>query len=479
MRFNFDNSYLGLATDLYSELAPTAVAKPELVLFNEPLAQELELEFDAEDLSGIAALLSGNSLPEGARPFAQAYAGHQFGHFTMLGDGRALVLGEHVLADGARFDVQFKGSGRTPYSRQGDGRAALGPMLREYLISEAMHALQVPTTRSLAVVKTGELVFRQEALAGAILIRIAASHIRVGTFAYAAALSKPDLLRALVDYTLQRHYPELHEADNSALALLRVVAEKQVSLVVNWLRVGFIHGVMNTDNVALSGETIDYGPCAFMDSYDPQTVFSSIDHRRRYCFGNQPAIAHWNLARFAESLLPVLHQNKDRALELAREVVDGFGELFQRQYLAMMRAKLGLASVCADDSELIDDFLRLLQRHKADYTNSFLSLSAPELQPSFDNCEMQSWHQRWQQRVASDAGGMAAAKRIMSANNPLVIPRNHMVERALDSAINGDLRDYQSLLAALQGPYQAHPDHHHYQQPAPASFSGYQTFCGT
>ena len=479
MRFNFDNSYLDLATDLYSELAPTAVAKPEIVLFNEPLARDLGLEFDTGDLSGIAALLSGNSLPTGARPFAQAYAGHQFGHFTMLGDGRALVLGEHVLAGGARVDVQFKGSGRTPYSRQGDGRAALCPMLREYLISEAMHALQVPTTRSLAVVKTGELVFRQEALAGAILTRIAASHIRVGTFAYAAALSKPDLLRALVDYTLQRHYPELREADNAALALLRVVAERQASLVVDWLRVGFIHGVMNTDNVALSGETIDYGPCAFMDSYDPKTVFSSIDHRGRYCFGNQPAIAQWNLARFAESLLPVLHQDKDRALELAREVVDGFGELFQSQYLAMMRAKLGLANARAEDKDLVDDFLRLLQRHKADYTNSFLSLSTPELQPPFDNCELQNWRQRWQECVVSDAGGMAAAKRIMQANNPLVIPRNHMVERALAAASAGDMRDYQSLLAALQSPYQAHAEHRHYQQPAPASAGRYQTFCGT
>ena len=479
LRFNFDNSYLSLAADLYTELAPTAVASPELVLFNEPLAQELELEFDAADFMGNSSLLSGNQLPAGARPFAQAYAGHQFGHFTMLGDGRALVLGEHVLTSGARFDVQFKGSGRTPYSRQGDGRAALGPMLREYLISEAMHALQVPTTRSLAVVQTGELVFRQEALAGAILTRIAASHIRVGTFAYAAALSKPDLLRALVDYTLQRHYPELREAENGALALLRVVAEKQASLVVDWLRVGFIHGVMNTDNVALSGETIDYGPCAFMDSYDPQTVFSSIDRRGRYCFGNQPAIAQWNLARFAESLLTVLHQDKERALELAREVVDGLDELFQSQYLAMMRAKLGLASARAEDKDLVEDFLRLLQRHKADYTNSFLSLSAPELQPPFDNCELQNWRQRWRQRVASDASGMAAAKRVMQANNPLVIPRNHMVERALDSAINGDMRDYQNLLAALQSPYRARADHHHYQQPAPASFSGYQTFCGT
>ena len=479
MRFNFDNSYLDLATDLYSELAPTAVAKPEIVLFNEPLARDLGLEFDTGDLSGIAALLSGNSLPTGARPFAQAYAGHQFGHFTMLGDGRALVLGEHVLAGGARVDVQFKGSGRTPYSRQGDGRAALCPMLREYLISEAMHALQVPTTRSLAVVKTGELVFRQEALAGAILTRIAASHIRVGTFAYAAALSKPDLLRALVDYTLQRHYPELREADNAALALLRVVAERQASLVVDWLRVGFIHGVMNTDNVALSGETIDYGPCAFMDGYDPKTVFSSIDHRGRYCFGNQPAIAQWNLARFAESLLPVLHQDKDRALELAREVVDGFGELFQERHLAMMRAKLGLANARAEDKDLVDDFLRLLQRHKADYTNSFLSLSTPELQPPFDNCELQNWRQRWQECVVSDAGGMAAAKRIMQANNPLVIPRNHMVERALAAASAGDMRDYQSLLAALQSPYQAHAEHRHYQQPAPASAGRYQTFCGT
>ena len=477
MRFNFDYSYLGLAPEFYTELAPTPVAQPELVLINSELAQDLALDFDADNAANTAELLSGNRIPEGARPFAQAYAGHQFGHLTMLGDGRAIVLGEQVLADGSRFDIQLKGSGRTPYSRQGDGRAALGPMLREYLVSEAMHALGVPTTRSLAVVHSGELVFREQVLAGAILTRVASSHIRIGTFVHAAALAKPQLLRDLVHYTLQRHYPDLLSADNPALALLKAVAARQASLLAHWQRVGFIHGVMNTDNVALSGETIDYGPCAFLDSYDPKTVFSSIDRNGRYCFGNQPAIGQWNLARFAESLLPVLHDDRDQALELARAVVNDFAQLYQEQYLRTMRAKLGLAEAQADDEQLIADLLSWMHSQRADYTNSFLALLDEQWQPPYTSPDFQRWHQRWRRRADANVGGLAQARQIMQAHNPRVIPRNHAVEQALESALGGDMQDFHNLLAALRSPYRAQEQHHLYQQPV--EIANYRTFCGT
>ena len=477
MRFNFDYSYLGLAPEFYTELAPTPVAQPELVLVNSELAHDLALDFAADTPANIAELLSGNRLPEGARPFAQAYAGHQFGHLTMLGDGRALVLGEQVLADGSRFDIQLKGSGRTPYSRQGDGRAALGPMLREYLISEAMHALGVPTTRSLAVVQSGELVFREQALAGAILTRVASSHIRIGTFVHAAALAKPQSLRDLLSYTIQRHYPDLLPADNQALALLEAVAARQASLLAHWQRVGFIHGVMNTDNVALSGETIDYGPCAFLDSYDPKTVFSSIDRNGRYCFGNQPAIGQWNLARFAESLLPMLHDDRDQALELARAVVNDFARLYQEQYLRTMRAKLGLAEAQADDEQLIADLLSWMHSQRADYTNSFLALLDEQWQPPYTSSDFQRWHQRWRRRAGANVGGLAQAREIMQAHNPRVIPRNHAVEQALESALTGNMQDFHNLLAALRSPYRAQEQHHLYQQPV--EIANYRTFCGT
>ena len=477
MRFNFDYSYLSLAPEFYTELAPTPVAQPELVLVNSELAHDLALDFAADTPANIAELLSGNRLPEGARPFAQAYAGHQFGHLTMLGDGRAIVLGEQVLADGSRFDIQLKGSGRTPYSRQGDGRAALGPMLREYLISEAMHALGVPTTRSLAVVQSGELVFREQALAGAILTRVASSHIRIGTFVHAAALAKPQLLRDLLSYTIQRHYPDLLPADNQALALLEAVAARQASLLAHWLRVGFIHGVMNTDNVALSGETIDYGPCAFLDSYDPKTVFSSIDRNGRYCFGNQPAIGQWNLARFAESLLPMLHDDRDQALELARAVVNDFAQLYQEQYLRTMRAKLGLAEAQADDEQLIADLLSWMHSQRADYTNSFLALLDEQWQAPYTSPDFQRWHQRWRRRAGANVGGLAQAREIMQAHNPRVIPRNHAVEQALESALTGNMQDFHNLLAALRSPYRAQEQHHLYQQPV--EIANYRTFCGT
>ena len=477
MRFNFDYSYLSLAPEFYTELAPTPVVQPELVLVNSELAHDLALDFAADNAANTAELLSGNRIPEGARPFAQAYAGHQFGHLAMLGDGRALVLGEQVLADGSRFDLQLKGSGRTPYSRQGDGRAALGPMLREYLVSEAMHALGVPTTRSLAVVQSGEWVFREQALAGAILTRVASSHIRIGTFVHAAALAKPQLLRDLLSYTIQRHYPDLLPADNPALALLEAVAARQAGLLAHWQRVGFIHGVMNTDNVALSGETIDYGPCAFLDSYDPKTVFSSIDCNGRYCFGNQPAIGQWNLARFAESLLPVLHDDRDQALELARAVINDFAQLYQEQYLRTMRAKLGLAEAQADDEQLIADLLSWMHSQRADYTNSFLALLDEQWQAPYTSPDFQHWHQRWRRRAGANVGGLAQARQIMQAHNPRVIPRNHAVEQALESALGGDMQDFHNLLAALRSPYRAQEQHHLYQRPV--EIANYRTFCGT
>ena len=340
--WKFDNSYARLPEAFYVRLNPVPVRTPKLVVFNVALAQFLGLNPDALKGDEGAAVFSGNRIPEGAEPLAQAYAGHQFGSFTMLGDGRAILLGEQVTPKGERFDIQYKGSGRTPFSRQGDGRAALGPMLREYIISEALQALDIPTTRSLAVVTTGEPVFRETALQGAILTRTAASHIRVGTFEYAAAKGKPNEIRALADYTIRRHFPDLAADGNPYLALLGAVMERQASLVARWLLVGFIHGVMNTDNMALCGETIDYGPCAFMDAYDPNTVFSSIDHNGRYAYGQQPQIAQWNLARFAETLLPLIHEDPQEAVSMAKEAIAGFSDIFRHFWLAGMRAKLGL-----------------------------------------------------------------------------------------------------------------------------------------
>ena len=357
--WNFDNSYARLPEAFYVRLNPVPVHTPKLVVFNSALAQFLGLNPDALKGEEGAAVFSGNGIPEGAEPLAQAYAGHQFGSFTMLGDGRAILLGEQVTPNGERFDIQYKGSGRTPFSRQGDGRAALGPMLREYIISEALHALDIPTTRSLAVVITGEEVFRETALQGAILTRTAASHIRVGTFEYAAARGNPNDIRTLADYTIGRHFPDLAADGNPYLALLGAVMERQASLVARWLLVGFIHGVMNTDNMALCGETIDYGPCAFMDAYDPNTVFSSIDRDGRYAYGRQPQIAQWNLARFAETLLPLVHEDPQEAVSMANEAVSGFSDTFRHYWLRGMRAKLGLLNQEGDDGALVKRPARL------------------------------------------------------------------------------------------------------------------------
>jgi len=480
--WKFDNSYTLLPEAFYVRLNPVPVRMPKLVIFNGALAQFLGLNPDAlKDEEG-TAVFSGNKIPQGAEPLAQAYAGHQFGSFTMLGDGRAILLGEQMTPRGERFDIQFKGSGRTPFSRQGDGRAALGPMLREYIISEALHALNIPTTRSLAVVTTGEPVFRENTLQGAILTRTAASHIRVGTFEYAAARGKANDIRALADYTIQRHFPDLGAHENPYLALLEAVMERQASLVARWLMVGFIHGVMNTDNTALCGETIDYGPCAFMDAYDPNTVFSSIDHNGRYAYGRQPQIAQWNLARFAETLLPLIHEDPSEAVSMANEAITGFSKTFRDYWLAGMRAKLGLFGQEADDEALVTELLDCMHRHGADFTNTFRDLSSGSLPEAsvFRAPDFKEWFERWQVRLERQPDSWEASHRVMISRNPAVIPRNHRVEEALEAAVErADFTVMENLLDSLSRPYQDPPEEAGYHLPPPPSEQPYRTFCGT
>ena len=480
--WHFDNSYARLQKTFYVRLNPVPVRAPQLVIFNAALARSLGLNPEALNGDEGAAVFSGNQIPEGAEPLAQAYMGYQFGSFTMLGDGRAILLGEQVTPQGERFDIQYKGSGKTPFSRQGDGRAALGPMLREHIISEALHALDIPTTRSLAVVTTGEAVFRETPLQGAILTRTAASHIRVGTFQYAAASDNPDVLRTLADYTIRRHFPDLTESENPYLALLRAVMERQASLVARWLMVGFIHGVMNTDNMSLCGETIDYGPCAFMDAYDPDTVFSSIDHHGRYAYGRQPQIAQWNLARFAETLLPLIGENRQAAVSMANEAIGGFPETFHRYWLNGMRAKLGILNEEADDGALVEDLLDLMHRHRADFTNTFREVSSSTLPDSsiFQEPNFKQWFARWQARLKRQPNALEASRRLMNTHNPAVIPRNHRVEEALAAAVErDDFTVMQKLLDVLAHPYQDPPHDEGYHRPAPPSTQPYRTFCGT
>ena len=479
--FKFDNTYLHLPEIFYTNLVPAPVPEPEMVILNTPLAIELGLDFSEISLDKQAVLFAGNQMPESAEPFAQAYAGHQFGHFSMLGDGRAIVWGEHITPTGQRFDLQFKGSGPTPYSRGGDGRAPLGPMLREYIISEAMQALNIPTTRSLAVVTHGEQVYRETTLPGAILTRVASSHIRVGTFQFAALKEDEETIQALLDYTIKRHYPEIKEKQNKALFLLKAVIEKQAELITHWMRVGFIHGVMNTDNMALSGETIDYGPCAFMDTYDPGTVFSSIDHAGRYAYANQPAITQWNLARLAETLLPLINENAEKARDLAEEAINGFGVVYKEKSLSMLRAKVGLFGEQPEDEKLITDLLDWMHQKGADYTNTFLDLTneSPPKGESYNSDTFKEWHARWQARVVKNTQPLESSLALMRANNPVVIPRNHIVEQALDAATNGDLHPLKNLLAALQEPYKNSSDLKPYQCPPKPEEKVCHTFCGT
>jgi len=477
--WHFDNTYLKLSKTFREEIKPTPVHDPNLVILNEELAKDLNLDFSKIDNKELSKLFSGNVLPNDTNTIAQAYAGHQFGHFTMLGDGRAVLLGEHLVNNTKRFDIQFKGSGRTSFSRSGDGRAVLGPMLREYIISEAIHALNIPTTRSLAVVSTGEKVVRENLLPGAILTRVASSHIRVGTFQYIAAKQNIDDLTTLVDYTIERHYPEIQSSKNKALDLLNLVMEKQCQLVINWMRVGFIHGVMNTDNMTLSGETIDYGPCAFMDHYDPKTVFSSIDKFGRYSFSNQPPITKWNLARLAECLIPLIDKDEDQAIKIASEIIDNFQNIYETKWLNMMRDKLGLFGEDKDDLELINNLLNWMQSNQADYTNTFcylMNISSIQDQIYKDK-DFIDWSKNWEKRILINGGSKENSLELMKKNNPIVIPRNHKVEEALEAANDNNLKPMYNLLSILKKPYTKQINIEKFQ--TPSNNQNYQTFCGT
>ena len=466
MNWRLEHSYQLLPGLFFTEVEPTPMKQPRVVLFNHALAAQLGLGEDE------AAIYTGNHLPPGARPIAQAYAGHQYAHFTGLGDGRAILLGEQITPDGDRFDIQLKGQGPTPYSRRGDGRAALGPMLREYLISEAMHALRIPTTRSLAVASTGEMVWRQDGgLPGAVLTRVAASHIRVGTFEWAAAHRDATALRALTEHTRARHYPEV---ENTPVALFEAVSERQATLLAKWMLIGFVHGVMNTDNMALSGETIDYGPCAFIDAYHPETVFSSIDRHGRYAYGQQPQIAQWNLARLAEAMLPLFHEDEKQAVEIANGLIPKFEGRFKHHWLAGMRAKLGLFNEEPEDAALVQSLLDDMQESGADFTNTFVALTIGRFEA--DDWHTR-WHTRWQQRLARQPQTREEAAQLMQRSNPAVIPRNHKVEEALAAAQNGDLQPLQRLLETVTRPW----DHGRVAEEftRPGTPAGYRTFCGT
>lgn len=481
--WRLEHSYSALPEIFYKTWELSPVADPKLIVLNRGLAEDLGLDAEALELPESVAIFAGNALPKGSVPLAQAYVGHQFGNFTALGDGRALLLGEQITPAGQRIDIQLKGSGRTPFSRGGDGRAAMAPMLREYVMSEAMHALGIPTTRSLAVVSTGEWIQRQELQPGAILTRVAASHIRIGTFEWAAAKRNPLALQALVDYTLQRHYPDRMDSEYPALELLRVVGERQAALVAQWMQVGFVHGVLNTDNVTLCGETIDYGPCAFIDRYDPETVFSSIDRGGRYAFGRQVAITQWNLARLAEALLPLLHDQESDAIDSANEVLGDFLTHSQSCWLSGFRAKLGLFTEDSDDPVIIQSLLDWLQMSGRDYTNCFASLSCEEaLASALDpDPAFLVWHDHWRARLARQAASSAEVVRRMRSANPVLIPRNHILEGALEGMVLHDDREgLNRLLSCLKRPYDyaaAFP--HEFLQPAPATNPPYQTFCGT
>ncbi|MCL6570791.1 MAG: YdiU family protein [Bacillus sp. (in: Bacteria)] len=480
--WNLDNSYASLPKSFFTSFNPTPVRSPKLIILNELLAISLGLNAKELKSENGVAVLAGNLIPEGASPLAQAYAGHQFGHFTMLGDGRAVLLGEQINNLGERVDIQLKGSGRTPYSRGGDGRAALGPMLREYIISEAMHGLGIPTTRSLAVVTTGESVIRETNLPGGILTRVAASHLRVGTFQFVAKWGTAQELQSLADYTIERHYPGIDSFEDRYLSLLHEVIKRQAALIAKWQLVGFIHGVMNTDNMAISGETIDYGPCAFMDDYDPATVFSSIDRQSRYAYGNQPQIAGWNLARFAETLLPLLHHDQEEAVKIAQAAISDYMELYHSNWLVGMRAKLGIFNEEKEDESLIEDLLSMMQKHHSDYTNTFVALTSETMEDTalFGTPEFAQWHELWQARLNRQQESKVSSHQLMQSSNPALIPRNHRVEAALEAAVQqGDFSVMERLLAVLSNPYANTPEQVEFATPPAPSTRPYQTFCGT
>ena len=498
--WRWDNSYARLPEGLHTPVHPTPVSGPRWGIFNHDLASTLGLDGLQLGQPDQVGFFVGNRLFEGSEPIAQAYAGHQFGNLARLGDGRAILLGEHLDPQGRRWDIQLKGPGLTPYSRGGDGRAALGPMLREYLISESMHALGIPTTRSLAVALTGEPVFRETTLPGAVLTRIAASHIRVGTFELFSALGDVQALRTLADYALRRHFPDRSSDPKPGKALLEAVIERQSALVAQWMRVGFVHGVLNTDNVAVSGETIDYGPCAFMDAYDPATVFSSIDRQGRYAFGNQPKITSWNLARFAEALLPILDDHEATAIEVAQACLESFPARFRRDWLAVYRGKLGLLTEEDGDGTLIEELLAWMHSMQADFTRTFRSLrpfasdqsgsTAPNLNADQQNLahsdstssdpKFLDWHQRWTQRLERQGLPLPRVLECMHRHNPVIIPRNHAVQAALDAAAEqNDWTPFHNLLTALKTPYRETGSPESLSQPPPPGTPRCRTFCGT
>jgi uncharacterized protein YdiU (UPF0061 family) len=477
--WHFNNTYSKLPDTFSEKINPIPVTSPELVILNERLASELDLNFSRISTDELSKIFSGNLLPIGSNSIAQAYAGHQFGHFTMLGDGRAVLIGEHINKSNKKYDIQFKGSGKTAFSRNGDGRAALGPMLREYIISEAMNALNIPTTRSLAVVKTGENIQRDKVLQGAVLTRVASSHIRVGTFQYIAAKQKEDELKTLLDYTIHRHYPEIIHSNNTAIELLNLLIDRQCDLVVNWMRVGFIHGVMNTDNTTVSGETIDYGPCAFMDTYDPKTVFSSIDQMGRYAYCNQPVITKWNLARFAECLIPLIDKDKDKAVQIATEIINSFEKKYEKKWLIMMRNKLGLTDEDGKDKSLILDLLTWMHQKKVDYTNTFCQLMNEEVQDdkNYDDDDFKNWKKRWNERLKTN--NKKDYLDLMRSTNPLIIPRNHKIEEVLKAAELDNFKPVNKMVEVLNKPYNRQDNIIDYQTVTDEDKKEYKTFCGT
>jgi len=487
-RFGFDNSFARELDGFFVPWRAAAATAPRMLRFNRALAEELGIDADALESDLGAAIFAGNVTPEDAKPLAQAYAGHQFGNFSpQLGDGRALLLGEVVDRNGQRRDVQLKGSGRTPFSRGGDGKAAVGPILREYLIGEAMHALGVPTTRALAAVATGDPVYRETPLPGAVLTRVAASHLRVGTFQFFAAREQTDNVRRLADYAIDRHYPEAREAENPYLAFFTSVRDRQARLIADWMLIGFIHGVMNTDNMTISGETIDYGPCAFMDAFSPKTVFSSIDAQGRYAFGNQPPIAQWNLTRLAETLIPLVHEDEKTAIDLLTEAVNGFRPVYIQAWLSGVAAKLGLSEASEDDFDLAVALLTEMEAGRADFTLTFRRLAdvlrgAPSpFEAQFEDPQaIRPWLERWQARGEREAKSPEARAARMDTINPIYIPRNHKVEEALEAAVErDDMAPFEDMLGVISDPYVERPGQDAYARPAPMSDTPYKTFCGT
>ncbi len=479
--WKLDNSYARLPDVFFQEVDPARVAAPEVCTWNQSLASQLGLDLIDLPQSELAQLLTGQRMPPGAKPIAQAYAGHQFGGFTMLGDGRAILLGEQRTPTGELLDIQFKGSGRTPFSRGGDGRAALGPMLRELIISESLAMLGIPTTRSLAVATTGEVVQRETPLAGAILTRVAASHLRVGTFQYAAARQEIENLQALVDYAIDRHDSDLVDHPKMYLEFFRRVMDRQAALIAQWQQIGFIHGVMNTDNMTISGESIDFGPCAFMDHYDPDTVFSSIDHGGRYAYGNQSQIGQWNLARFAETLLTLIDEQAEAAVEMVTDVLKDYLPCYQRYWMDGMRRKLGLQSEEEHDREMIEGLLNWMQNANADFTVTFDHLSTKQLcDARYQDGIFQTWYQRYSERCERDSLDSSSSEALMRSVNPSVIPRNHRVEEALAAAVSdNDLSVMNRLLAAMNSTFDRDEKYAEYRSPPPTGLAPYRTFCGT